>query len=336
MNSFDKGEIFESYLIRKIFTEDRYELIHRTNSFQQNQERYALNSMKPDFQFRCKETGRKFYVEAKYRSGFNHDDKMEVISHQQHVRFLNIQQDENCTVFLAVGYQGKPHSPAHLSFIPISDLQYSDLYFSTLQKFSIPKKPFANHKLRLGNENVLVRDEAKEKWERREASREPQNNRNQRTNDSDKRRMRLALVLLALVSAGLFWWWSIGSEPTKEEVIALIDNYYEAIKTGEEAGLHEYIAPKVDQWFSQKDVPLSQIEKDILRYREKYPLRIHDIDEESLKYQKLSNGHLRATFLMDYTVRAKYATKRKNYKLKIHATWDEENRILSMWEEKLE
>ena len=58
-NSFKKGQQFEQFVEQTVFTEDRYELITRTNSYEQNSIRYAEDTLKPDIIFRCKETGQR-------------------------------------------------------------------------------------------------------------------------------------------------------------------------------------------------------------------------------------------------------------------------------------
>ena len=70
-SSFKKGEDFEKFVEENIFPKKEYALIHRTNNFEQNKDRYAEDTLFPDFKFRCNKTNQEFYVEAKYRSKFN-------------------------------------------------------------------------------------------------------------------------------------------------------------------------------------------------------------------------------------------------------------------------
>ena len=73
-DSFKKGELFEKFVEDELFKVTEYDLIHRTNSISQNASRYAEDTLKPDFKFRCKQIQQEFYVEAKFRSGFNARD----------------------------------------------------------------------------------------------------------------------------------------------------------------------------------------------------------------------------------------------------------------------
>lgn len=58
--SHKKGKEFEEFVEKNIFTDKNYKLITRTNSYEQNVQRYAEDTLKPDFKFRCKETGQEF------------------------------------------------------------------------------------------------------------------------------------------------------------------------------------------------------------------------------------------------------------------------------------
>ena len=70
-DSFKKGDLFEKFVENELFQATDYTLVHRTNTYDQNETRYAEETLRPDFKFRCKKTKQEFYVEAKYRSRFN-------------------------------------------------------------------------------------------------------------------------------------------------------------------------------------------------------------------------------------------------------------------------
>ena len=60
--AFEKGELFEKYVSDVLFPTHAFDLIHRTNSRAQNINRYAADTLKPDFKFRCRETNQEFYI----------------------------------------------------------------------------------------------------------------------------------------------------------------------------------------------------------------------------------------------------------------------------------
>ncbi len=148
--SFDKGDEFENYIRQVIFPSDRYELIHKTHSYIENKKDYIESSLYPDFLFRCKETDKEFYVEAKFRSNF-YKDKVEWAKPYQLKRYKEI--DNKKPVFLCLGLQGKPNKPESIFIIPMQDLKYTGLYESFLRnyKFYNNKPVFSSYLWRLVN-----------------------------------------------------------------------------------------------------------------------------------------------------------------------------------------
>ena len=137
--SFSKGKDFENYVRKYIFPADRYELIHKTHSYTENKNDYIESTLKPDFLFRCIETGKEFYVEAKFRSNF-YDDKVEWTYPKQLKRYQEINKKK--PVFLCLGLYGKPKDPEEIYIIPMSKLKYTGLFESFLMEFDFyPKKP---------------------------------------------------------------------------------------------------------------------------------------------------------------------------------------------------
>ena len=122
--SFRKGEDFEKYVEQSLFLKKDFDLVHRTNNFDQNKNRFAENTLHPDFKFRCKKTNNEFYIEAKFRSKFNQNDKLEIMSLAQKERFIIIQKKEKVPVFIVIGYEGWSNNPDKKSLIPLNELIY--------------------------------------------------------------------------------------------------------------------------------------------------------------------------------------------------------------------
>jgi len=125
--------------LKIIFSKPAYDIIHRTNTYDQNKERFAEDTIKPDFKFRCKKTNKEFYVEAKFRTKFNNAKKIEVISLSQHRRFEKLQNKEKCPIYMIIGYGGKPSNPSSISIIPIEKMEHLSLYETYLRKYNINK-----------------------------------------------------------------------------------------------------------------------------------------------------------------------------------------------------
>ena len=92
--NFIIGEQFENFIEKNLFPEELYDLVHRTNNYVQNKERYSEDTLRPDFKFRCKKTQQEFYVEAKYRSKFDSLGKIEITHLKQFRRFEEIIEKE--------------------------------------------------------------------------------------------------------------------------------------------------------------------------------------------------------------------------------------------------
>ena len=154
--SFKKGEDFEKYVEQSLFLKKDFDLVHRTNNFAQNKNRFAENTLHPDFKFRCRETNNEFYIEAKFRSKFNQNDKLEIMSLAQKERFIIIQKKEKIPVFIVIGYQGWSNNPDNISLIPLNELIYLELYPIFLQKFNIKKENISSESLNLKEEKEKI------------------------------------------------------------------------------------------------------------------------------------------------------------------------------------
>ncbi len=130
--SFAKGDEFENYVREFIFPKNKYELIHKTHSYTENKSDYIESSLYPDFLFRCKKTGKEFYVEAKYRSGF-FGNKVVWSNKRQLKRYHEVNQSK--PVFLCLGLGGTAEYPEYLFLIPMSKLKYTGLFESFLNDF---------------------------------------------------------------------------------------------------------------------------------------------------------------------------------------------------------
>lgn len=132
--SFAKGEAFEDYVRSYLFHENHYELIHRTHDYNSNNNDYVESSLQPDFKFRCKKTGKEFFVEAKYKSNPEYfKDKIHWCEPYQLKRYQKI--DKHTKVFIILGFYGKPKKPEELFLFPLSAARFCGLYDSFLDKY---------------------------------------------------------------------------------------------------------------------------------------------------------------------------------------------------------
>jgi len=144
--SFKKGEEFEDFVRRQFFTEDRFKLIHKTQSYSQNRRDFVDNSKQPDFTFQCLDTKRDFYLEAKYRSEVNDQGLVQYANPGQFERHrkLNVEKP----VFICLGLAGRPDLPEYAFIIPIGCIKSVYIDEDFLTEFEIStKSPITARKL---------------------------------------------------------------------------------------------------------------------------------------------------------------------------------------------
>ena len=149
--SFVKGEEFENYVRTILFPEGKYALLNRTHNYHTNKADFVASSLKPDFEFQCIDTNRKFHVEVKFRDGtYNQYDKIEWCKPYQLKRYRAINKTQK--VFIALGIGERPYKPEEVFIIPLDSINFCDFYDSFLNKYSFPyidKPVFSSYLWRL-------------------------------------------------------------------------------------------------------------------------------------------------------------------------------------------
>ncbi len=139
-----KGDDFENYVEDYMFFKDNYKLVHKTQDYTANKDRYIEESKEPDFKFKSIKTGKEFFVEAKYRSGF-HNDAVEWCTFPQLKRYQEI--DKKTPVYLALGIGGYAYKPDYVFFIPLKDIKYTRLFRSFLKRYEASVDSPIDHRL---------------------------------------------------------------------------------------------------------------------------------------------------------------------------------------------
>jgi hypothetical protein len=129
-----KGDEFELYVRTTLFPRDCYELLSKTHDYADNKGDYIASSKMPDFEFKAKNNGIVFFVEAKYRSKYQ-DQVLEWCKSYQLKRYQEI---NNVTpVLIAIGLGGQPAAPEGLCLIPMKHIKFTKLYPSFLERYEI-------------------------------------------------------------------------------------------------------------------------------------------------------------------------------------------------------
>ena len=133
---FKKGQAFEGYIRKHLFTKDEFDMLHRTPDYATNKNDFIIeDSIEPDFKFRVKKTRKEFWVEAKYRSTYYED----WYKPSQLERYKEINKE--LPVYITLGLGGEPDSPGQVFLIPVKDIKWPKLFRSFLEKnhYEVPK-----------------------------------------------------------------------------------------------------------------------------------------------------------------------------------------------------
>ncbi|MDP2692438.1 MAG: hypothetical protein Q8O88_02220 [bacterium] len=328
-DSFKKGYLFEKFVENELFQATDYTLVHRTNTYDQNESRYAEETLRPDFKFRCIKTKQEFYVEVKYRSRFNAENKLEVISYTQIERFKVIQKEESIPIFIAIGYGGSPENPANISLISLTQLSYLEVYPTYLKGFAVKKGPIASDTLDL----TLKQSERESQAPQKKRNQEPENPVKEISPSpfKNKKVLVVAGVGLLLVAFLLFNVFNTSIEETLKQKTT---QYYSTVHSGNINALDNFINPQVDKWYSKTNVSLQEIKEDTRRYIKRHPATSTDIQWDTFKVTPLNDGHA-VTYTMVYKSLKENKGRDNIYHLKIHVVWDKDLRITSMYEERI-
>lgn len=327
--SFEKGELFEKFVADELFKAADYDLIHRTNSYDQNKSRYAEDTRKPDFKFRCKKTKQEFYVEAKFRSGFNSDNKIEVISYGQIERFKIFQKKENTPIYIVVGYGRSPDNPYNVSLIPLNELSYLELYPSFLKRFKIDKRVVNSNQLNLQTKQHKIESEIPFEVQNKE-----QVNANGKISTprfKNKKILVASGIGLFLVAFLIF---NTSNTSIEETLKQKTTEYYNTLHSGDIDALENYISPNVNKWYSQSNITFDEIIKDTKAYIKRHPASRTEIQWDTFKVTPLNDDYS-VTYNMIYKLLKENKGKDIIYHLKIHAIWDKGLKIKSLYEERI-
>ena len=139
--TYVKGDEFEQYVRKHLFTKEGYDLVHQTHDYEANKNDFVETSKEPDFKFRSRRSGREFLVEVKYRSAF-YQGAVEWCKPYQLKRYKTI--DKAMSVFVAIGLGGLPKSPEHVYIVPIKHIKYTRLFPSFLKDYEVPADQYVN------------------------------------------------------------------------------------------------------------------------------------------------------------------------------------------------
>ncbi|WP_055412168.1 hypothetical protein [Nonlabens sp. YIK11] len=329
-DSFDKGLAFEDYVEKVLFPYNAYDLQHKTNGYEQNKERYVTNSRKPDFRFKCRLTGKEFHVEAKYRTN-SFKERYEILSDTQTTTFQEIHTTE-VPIYIVLGYGNTAEDPEYVSLIPYEMHREQSIPVSTAFQLQIPKAevPSSLITTRVTTDEKVepVAFEATEHTKKAFLSKP----------------ILSVLGLVAVIAFGTTYFFlddesrdtpttvAVNPETNTEVLKNTIAEYYQHLDSNDLATLHNYISPKMRNWYGVKNPSLEDVRKDIEDYRNTYPFTETKVDFEKINIVEQDNGDFYITYPMEYKVKSKVNAPYKLYDLYLTTIWDKDYKLVSAQE----
>jgi len=321
--SFKKGEQFEKYVEEVIFPEAHYELLHKTSDSKQNIRRYARKSMEPDFQFKCRVSGKEFYIEAKWRAK-PYKDKYEVLSASQFESFPKLHSD-TVPIFIVFGYGGQAFKPDYLSLIPLNEIKATYLSPKMVNSFNIDKTFYPN-------ENFIDKENQEQKKTVDPTTKSTEHHSSSHPN---KKILGLAAIGIVVFLLGIY---SFMSSSTSEQVTPedklqeVVADYYHSMNSNRIEKLPEFLSSNVESWYGAQGLSTSQIVKDAKNHRGTYPYSTTEINWETFKIIKQEDGDYIATYDMIYKRKKKINDDYKEFNLHLISTWNENFKMKSIRE----
>lgn len=316
------GDEFEHFVENTIFTKDRYALIHRTSSKKENDKRYPESASKPDFQFRCLETGQEFYVEAKYR-GSAKDNKVEGLKQNQEKRFKKL--NEEIPVFVIMGLWGNPSNPSILSLMTFEECKYRYLFTYYLNNFEIRKETLPNDYLKL----------IPEKKDNNEANKKVKNSTISASKKYNPKLLGLAAVGLIAIFLGIysFAFSNKSNELTpKEKFHEIVADYYQSMNSNQIEKLPQFLSSQIENWYGTKNMSTNQIIEDAENHRGAYPYSSSKIDWNTFQVIKQGGGGYLVAYDMIYKRKKNIHDDYKVFHLHLITTWNNDFKMKSIRE----
>ncbi len=137
---FNLGNDFEDTVI-SMFDPELFELIHRTPRYDETHGRYVRGMELPDLRFREKSTGRKFWIECKYRAHYGEKWTIEWCNPNQLRNYKKTMYRTHEPVLMIIGVGGTIKEPEHLYCLDLNRLNFTTLFYGTYKNNRLFLKP---------------------------------------------------------------------------------------------------------------------------------------------------------------------------------------------------
>lgn len=121
---------FEAYVRTHLFPEYKYVLLSQPHGY---------SVTEPGFKFRSIDSGREFFVAAKYLSNFD-NGKIEWCQPYELERYKEL--NKNTPVYIVIGVGRLPDAPEQIFLIPAKYMNYPTLFRSFLRQYEVKGSRF--------------------------------------------------------------------------------------------------------------------------------------------------------------------------------------------------
>jgi hypothetical protein len=134
------GNDFED-TVASMFDPAVFELIHRTPRDDEAHGRYVRGMELPDLRFREIATGRRFWVECKFRAHPREDWSIEWCSRKQLTAYKRTMHEYREPVLVMIGLGGTVQNPEHIYCLDVRDVNYTVLFYGTYKDKRVHMRP---------------------------------------------------------------------------------------------------------------------------------------------------------------------------------------------------
>lgn len=127
---YRRGNDFEDYVI-SMFDPERFDLIHRTPTNDDTNGRFVHSMVYPDLRFRERSTGRRFWVEVKFRSHTEDRGSITWCSDNQLRNYKRTMYESRNPVFIMIGLGGTTQNPDKVFCLDLERINFTTLFYGT-------------------------------------------------------------------------------------------------------------------------------------------------------------------------------------------------------------
>lgn len=341
-----KGQKFENFIEKKIFPKSHYDIAKKTHDYSQNSERFVASSLEPDFEFRCKLTGRNFRVEAKFRTN-PYKNSYDILSEKQFKSFPDLNSSD-CPIYIAFGYGGDPSNPDYLSLIPFNavnsrTLSPEEVFSHKIEKELYPPLQFKEKEVEKETPESHFEEDHQDKNSGNNHRKETQEESEERPHSESKQGLKkYSSKVLGLAAVGVLaivmtiYGFVFSSEAyvktPEDQLKEIIADYYQSMNSNEIEKLPEFLSPQVTSWYGAQNPTREEIYRNAKAHRGRYPFSSSDIDWESFTVIPAEAGGYHVTYEMIYRAKEKISHDYTVYDLKLITNWDENFKLKSVTE----